>query len=152
MENLRDRYVDLLQKKLDALGSMKEATLAEIFTGDETLVESEAEAFIALYEKRTEILENIEKIDDALELLDPLDQGDLDDTDFQARVVGLREKMVDIAREMVDLDTANMVVYQKISAFVRNNMKQARQGMDLIHGYDDYVDANEGHFMDKKKV
>ncbi|MDR2183091.1 MAG: hypothetical protein LBE55_02850 [Clostridiales bacterium] len=152
MENLKGRYIELLQEKLDALNYMREATLGQVFTGDETLVESEAEAFIALYEKRGNVLSRVEKIDDALELLDPLDAEDLEDTAFQSQVVGLRQKMVELARDMVNLDKANMDVYKKISAYVKNNMKQARQGLDLIQGYDDYLDANEGHFLDKKKM
>lgn len=152
MENLKGRYIELLQEKLDALNYMREATLGQVFTGDETLVESEAEAFIALYEKRGNVLSHVEKIDDALELLDPLDAEDLEDTAFQSQVVGLRQKMVELARDMVNLDKANMDVYKKISAYVKNNMKQARQGLDLIQGYDDYLDANEGHFLDKKKM
>ena len=152
MENLKDRYIELLQKKFDALNSMREATLEQIFTGDESLVEQEAEAFVALYEKRAEILERVEKIDDALELLDPLEAEDLIDTDFQTQAAELRQKMVELAKEMVGLDKANMAAYEKMSAYVRDNMKQARQGQDLIQGYDDYLDANEGHFMDKKKV
>ena len=152
MENLKDRYIELLQKKFDALNSMREATLEQIFTGDETLVDQESEAFIALYEKRAEVLERVEKIDDALELLDPLEAEDLTDKDFQARAAELRRKMTELAKEMVDLDKANMAAYEKMSAHVRDDLKQARQGQELLHGYDDYLDANEGHFMDKKKV
>jgi len=152
MENLKGRYIELLQEKLDALESIRESTRQQVFTGDKSLIEQEAEAFVALYEKRGEALARVEKIDDALELLDPLDAEDLDDTDFQARVVELRHKMVELAREMVALDKANIEIYEKMSAYVRNNMKQARQSLDLLQGYDDYVDANEGHFMDKKKV
>jgi len=152
MENLKGRYIELLQEKLDALESIRESTRQQVFTGDKSLIEQEAEAFVALYEKRGEALARVEKIDDVLELLDPLEAEDLDDTDFQARVVELRHKMVELAREMVALDKANIEIYEKMSAYVRNNMKQARQSLDLLQGYDDYVDANEGHFMDKKKV
>ena len=152
MENLKSRYVELLQEKLDALDSMRQATKAQVFTGDETLLETESEAFVTLYEKRTEVLDRVEKIDAALELLDPLDAGDLEDAAFQAQVIEIRQKMVELAKEMVDMDKANMQIYQKMSDYVQNNLKQARQGADLINGYDDYLDANQGHFVDKKKI
>jgi len=152
MENFKGRYVELLHEKRNALDCMRQATKQQVFTGDESLVKQEAEAFIALYEQRSEVLARVEKIDDALELLDPLDEKDLEDTSFQVRVVELRQKMVELAREMVSLDKKNMAVYEKISAYVKNDMRQARQGQDLLQGYDDYVDTNEGHFVDKKKI
>ncbi|MCL2574435.1 MAG: hypothetical protein FWE34_07790 [Defluviitaleaceae bacterium] len=152
MENLKERYIELLQGKLDALIYMRDVTQSQNFTGDTSKIEKEAEAFIALYEKRSNILARVEKIDDALELLDPLDATDLDDTEFQAKVMGFRKSMTDLAREMVDLDKANMVVYEKMRGYLRDNLKQVRQGVDLIQGYDDYLDQNQGHFMDKKKV
>lgn len=152
MENLKDKYTELLRKKLDALNHMREITVDQVFTGDETLLEKEAEAFIALYEKRSDILSRIEKIDDALELLDPLDTEDLDDAYFQAQVMEFRQKMTELAKEMVGLDKANIEVYKKMSAFVRDNMKHTRQSIDLIQGYENYLDSNEGYYMDKKKV
>jgi len=152
MENLKDRYIKLLQDKLDALRHMRNVTVAQVFTGDESLVEKEAEAFIALYEERSRALERVEKINDALELLDPLDADDLSDMAFQSKVMEFRQNMVELAREMAMLDKANIIASQKITTYMKGSLKQTRQSLDLIQGYDDYIDANEGHFMDKKKL
>ena len=152
MENLKERYIQLLQEKLDALYHMRDVTINQVFTGDEAHVEAEAEGFINLYEKRGEVLERVNKIDAALELLDPPDAEDPEDTAFQEQVLDLRQKMTALAKEMVEMDKANIAMHEKISLALKGSMKQARQSMDLLHGYDDYIDAGEGHYVDKKKV
>jgi ABC-type Zn uptake system ZnuABC Zn-binding protein ZnuA len=152
MENLKEKYLELMGKKLEAMDYMLTVTKDNVFTGEQEAAEKEAEAFIALYEKRSNVMSRIEKIEDALELLDPLDSHDMEDKEFQAEVVNFREKMKAVAKEIVEMDKANTTAYEKISTYFKDTMKQARQSIDLISGYDDYYDKNEGHFVDKKKL
>ena len=151
MGSLRERYIELLGQKLKALNLMLEVTQNEVFTGNDDLAEREAEAFVTLYGRRTSILSDIEKIDDAIELLEPLDAQDIEEPEFQEQIVGFREKMKAIAKEMLELDKANMAAYEKISTFFKGNMKHVRQTKDLNNRYIDNLDAfTDGHLLDKR--
>jgi len=150
MENLKERCLELLEQKYAALNRMMEITKQAIFTGDEANAEKEAEAFVVLYDRRSNILTRIEKIDDALGLLDPLDADDMQDVEFQARVVAYREKAKDIARELVNIDKSNMAVYEKLAGHLKQNMRNVRQNIDLNKRYADDYDSFEGSFLDRK--
>jgi len=150
MENLKQKCLDLMGQKIDFLNRMVELTRAATFTGEEPNAEREVDAFVALYEKRTAILARIEKIDDALGLLDPLDESDMADIDFQNSVVKLREAGRDIAVEMLAMDKANTAAYEKLSAYLKDTMKTTRQTRDLSTKYLDEYDSPGGSYLDKK--
>ena len=150
MENLKDRCLELFEQKHAALQRMLDVTKAVTFTNDEANAEKEAEAFIALYERRSNILTRIEKIDDALGLLDPLEADDMQDAEFQAKVVAFREQAKDIARKLVEIDKSNMTVYEKLTNYLKENMRSARQNMDLNKKYSDDFEGIEGSFLDRK--
>jgi len=150
MENLRDRCLELLEQKHAALQRMLDVTKQVTFTNDEANAEKEAEAFITLYERRSNILSRIEKIDDALGLLDPLEADDMQDAEFQAKVVAFREQAKDIARELVEIDKSNMTVYEKLTNYLKENMRSVRQNMDMNKRYSDDFESIEGSFLDRK--
>jgi len=150
MDNLKQKCLDLMGQKLDFLNRIVELTRGVTFTGEEANVEAEIEAFVSLYEKRTAIINRIEKIDDAIGLLDPLDEDDMQDADFQARVVQYREAGRAIATEMLEMDRANARIYEKLSEHIKDDMKAVRQTREINTKYLDDFESAGGSFLDKR--
>jgi len=125
MKILKEKYLELMQEKLNAMNEMLATTESQIFTGTESLVEAEAKAFADYYKLRVGYFAQIKKIEEAMESLDPLDEKDIADAAFTAKVVGFREKMISVAREMALLDEANVAAYNKISAHLRKDENNA---------------------------
>jgi len=150
MEDLKQKCLELMAQKLDFLNRIVDLTRAETFTGNEATAEAEVDAFISLYEKRTAILSRIEKIDDALGQLDPLDDADMQDTDFQNQVVRYREAARDIAVEMLAMDRENAKSYEKLNTHMKNSMKNVRQTKELSNKYLDDVGTTGGGYLDKR--
>jgi len=150
MENLKEKCMDLMAQKIDLLNRIVALTRAEKFTGNEDNVEAEVGAFIDLFEKRTAIIARIEKIDDALGLLDPFDETDLFDNQFQDNIVNFREQARAIATEMIALDRANAAAVEKLSMHLKQNMKNIRQTREINHRYLDDFETTGGSFLDKK--
>ena len=150
MESLKEKCLELMEQKYTSLKRMVDITKQAEFTGLEANAEKEVEAFVSLYERRTNILESIEKIDDAIGQLDPLEASDMEDEDFQARVVSYRERMKEIAVEMLALDRANTVVHEKLNVYLKDNMRRVRQSKDLSSRYSDEFEMPGGSLLDKK--
>ena len=150
MEDTKQKCLELMAQKLDFLNRIVDLTRAETFTGNEATAETEVDAFISLYEKRTAILSRIEKIDDALGQLDALDDTDMQDTNFQNQVVRYREAARDIAVEMLAMDRENAKSYEKLNAHMKNSMKSVRQTKELNSKYLDDVGTTGGSYLDKR--
>ena len=150
MENLKEKYLELMGQKYDILVYMLDITKKEVFTGDADKAENEANAFVALYQKRTNVMSRLEKIEDAMSLLDPLDEEDAEDEDFQRQVNDFKSKMKALAKEMLDLDKSNVGAYEKLSAHLKGSMKQVSQTRDLNSRYIDDYHLDNGRILDQR--
>lgn len=147
--NIKEKCLDLMEQKHQALKQMLDLTEKTVFTGEQANAEKEVEAFVALYDRRSNILARIEKIDDALGLVEPLDAADMEDFDFQERVIALRTQTMETVREMVRLDKQNVLVYEKLSEFLKGSMRHVKQSKDINSRYFDDFEGAEGGFLDK---
>lgn len=96
---LKEKYLELMQKKVDAMERMASITRERTFTGEYKNVEQEVESFTSLYQRRTNILNVVEKVDDELSMLEPLEDTDVEDTDFQAKFLGFNTKMKNLQKK-----------------------------------------------------
>jgi ABC-type Zn uptake system ZnuABC Zn-binding protein ZnuA len=147
MENFQSKYLDLLRQKLAAMHKMMEATKAANFTGKEADTEKDAQTFVALYEKRANILTRIEQLDDAMALLE---SDAMEDENFNTAVTEIKTEIRELAGEFITLDKENMSVYQKLSSRLKEDIKKARQSRNINNRYVEDFDAAQGHYFDAR--
>jgi hypothetical protein len=126
------------------------ATESETFTGegDQDHLEDEADRFSDLYEHRTNIISQIELIDVTL----AANQIDIEsDTAFKETVHKTLEEIRETAKALVDLDKKNILVSEKLSNFLRSNLKKLRDGRGVNTAYTDPLhQASSGRNFDQK--
>jgi citrate synthase len=146
MDDRKQEYLSLLNRKLDALANMLEATqMVQITgTGDDNQLEEEASSFSNLYEHRANIFEEIEKMDESLAQLKDLES----DKEFAAACQSITDKMKNIVMEMMELDKKNIEASKKLTEFLKGHIKRIRDGR-VGNKYVDVGESTSGYYFDK---
>jgi len=153
MDDRKQQYLDIINQKLDALHKMLEATkrLEISGEGEEDVLELEAERFSSLYEQRAEIFKRIEKMDEELAELKDLESPETDEADEFVRTRKLIvDKIREMAKELAALDKEHIEASKKITAYLRTNLKQIRDGRDVSNAYTtDTHESSSGYYFDR---
>ena len=148
MDDRKQKYLTLLNKKLDALTKILEATGMPNFfgEGDEEYLQQEAERFTTLYENREEFIAQIQEIDKSLASF--MGAGEADD---ELAKIGkpVVDKIMETAKAVVELDKKHIAASEKIAAFLKGNLKQIRDGRDVSSAYTDASASTSGNYFDK---
>jgi hypothetical protein len=150
MDDRKQKYVNILNEKLDALLQMLEATKRFKITGEgeEEVLEQEAERFASLYEQRAVIFTRIEKMDEELAQLKAEGLG-LPDKKFDKSCKDIEDKTREAAKALAELDKKNIEASEKLTAFLRGNLKKIRDGRDMSHAYVDTHHTTSGYYFDR---
>jgi len=149
MDDRKQGYMDLLNKKLELLLRMLELTQKVTITGegDEEALEKEAEQFYNLYENRDVIVTKIQKIDKSL-----AEHKDLEtDREFSKTSKPVLDKMKKTARVLIELDKKNIETSQNLTGFLKGNLKKIRDGRDISNKYGEMGESTSGYYFDRTK-
>ena len=138
-------YIDTLQEKLDTMTRILEATKLLELTGkgDEENLEREAELFSSLYEQRADVIINIQQMDEALGKYKA-------DGTSDAKAKKITDKIKETAKAIVELDKKHIAASEKLTVFLRGNLKQIRDGRDVSGAYSDDAASTSGYYFDRK--
>ena len=130
-------HSDILKQKLEALVNILEATkLLEITgEGDEEQLEREAQLYSSLYEQRANVITKIQNMDEELAKFENV----VPDKKISA-------KIAETAKAIVELDRKHLVDSEKLTAFLRGNIKKIRDGRDVSNAYGDHHTTSGYHF------
>ncbi|MCL2400180.1 MAG: hypothetical protein FWC91_10640 [Defluviitaleaceae bacterium] len=148
MDDRKQQYLELLNKRLGYLQQMLQLTQKNTFdnpnTDEETMLK-EAEEFSNLYEGRGRIVTRIEKIDAEL-----VQYKDLEGDEALAKEVNsIKENVNTIAAAIIELDKKNMALSAKFTGFMRDNLKKIRDGREVSSIYN--VESSSGNYFDSQK-
>jgi hypothetical protein len=147
MDDRKQKYLDILTKKLDALLKIHKSTRSIVITGegDDDVLEVEADEFATLYDNRAKLIAEIEIFDKDL-----LQYKDLeDDEGLKKKKTPLIEKIRETAKAIVELDKKNIAASTKLMAYLKGNIKQIRDGRDISSAYSDTSGSMSGYYFDR---
>jgi hypothetical protein len=138
-----------MEEKTAVLERILAITKEAVFTGKQTEAEKEADSFVTLYERRTNILKRIEKIDAALKT-EAMGLPPMDKPEYMAKLTTIKDAQKAIAAQLLALDEANVKTYEQIKAHIQNGLKTVRQTIDVNEKYLDMFEPDQGSYFDKK--
>jgi hypothetical protein len=149
METVKQQYLELLNQKCAAVSQILTLTQQEQFTGEEENFEDESERFADLYEKREAIISRIRAIDDALSA--KAYNGLAEDGEIGPAHRQAMEKLTSMATAIVALDKKNVAASEKLTGFLKGNLKQIREGRGTSNKYTEvYEESTSGFLFDSK--
>lgn len=148
-ETVAQRYLGLLNQKSMAVNRILELTQQAHFTGEEACFEEESERFATLYENREAIIAHINAIDATLDTAEYDSITNAEQVDPTHKQV--MERIKSTAVEIVKLDKQNIAASEKLSSFLKGNLKQIREGRGASNKYTDVYENTSGFLFDTKK-
>jgi len=139
--------MELMEQKTDILQKILDITRPILLTGDPDNIDYEAQAFVNLYQRRENILVGVEKIDAQIAALNLPEQLG---AEYVIQLAVINDKQKKIATELIELDKANMAIYEKLKEQVKGDLKNVRQTKDVNEAYMDAFDSPQGYLFDKK--
>ena len=141
------KHLELLNQKTAIFQKVLDITQPIVLTGNPEKIEYEVQAFTNLYQRRENILADVEKIDAQIDALDiPEHLG----AEYVISLAVVNDKQKKIVSELIKLDKVNIAVYEKLKEHIKGDLKNVRQTMDVNEAYFESFESPQGHFFDKK--
>jgi hypothetical protein len=149
MDDCKQNYIELLNKKLSSLTKMLETTQRVTITGEgeHEDLEKDAEQFASLYERREVFINTLKQLDESLAQFKEYEK----DPDLIKAATPILKCIGEKAKSIAELDKKNIAVSAKISAFFKGNLKKLRDSRDISNKYSYDIDGSAGHFFDSAK-
>ncbi len=142
---IKQEFIELLQKKHDMLSELLRVTKLVDLTGDNDKFQSEADDFVFLMEKREKMLNEITSLNDKILSSRYSSFANSDDT-FSKEVNETVSKTDELINDIMRLDKLNNVKASAIFNKLKNSIKEINMGKSINTAYQPELDYNDGGF------